>query len=253
MFTMLGNLDSISRKGERMNTIRYPTNRYPVLVPVFLSLCFAVVNAASGNAEVKKMYPSPDGPVFDLPAPVLKGKLSLEETLNGRESVRSFSTRPLTKKELSQLLWAMQGTTRSWGARTAPSAGALFPLEIYVAFKEGVFHYSPREHRLVRVSEKDLRDILARAALGQGCVREAPAVFVISGVYERTARKYGNRAERYVKMEAGHAGQNLLLQAAALGLGAVPVGAFEDEQVKQALHLPPDHEPLYLIPVGGKK
>jgi len=100
---------------------------------------------------------------------------------------------------------------------------------------------------------QDLRNTLSKAALGQNCIGEAPAVFVIAAVYERTSRKYGNRAERYVKMEAGHAGQNLLLQAVSLGLGAVPVGAFQDEQVQQALHLPVNHEPLYLIPVGWKR
>jgi SagB-type dehydrogenase family enzyme len=187
----------------------------------------------------------------DLPSPVHKGKLSLEDTLKKRESVRSFSSKPLTKEELSQLLWAIQGTTRSWGARTAPSAGALFPLEIYVVLKEGVFRYSVKGHHLVRIMEQDLRNTLSKAALGQDCIVEAPAVFVIAAVYERTSRKYGNRAERYVKMEAGHAGQNLLLQAVSLGLGAVPVGAFQDEQVQQALHLPVNHEPLYLIPVGS--
>ncbi len=196
---------------------------------------------------------SQDGFVIDLPSPVQKGKLSFEETLKKRESVRSFSSKPLTKEELSQLLWAIQGTTRNWGTRTTPSAGALFPLEIYVVLKEGVYRYSVKDHHLDRILEQDLRTSLSKAALGQDCIREAPAVFVITAVYERTSRKYANRAERYVKMEAGHAGQNLLLQAVSLGLGAVPVGAFQDEQVRQVLHLPVNHEPLYLIPVGWKK
>jgi SagB-type dehydrogenase family enzyme len=116
-----------------------------------------------------------------------------------------------------------------------------------------VFRYSPQDHRLVRSAAGDLRNALASAALGQACVREAPAVFVIAADYERTARKYSSRAERYVKMEAGHAGQNLLLQAVALGLGAVPVGAFHDDQVRRVLGLPVNHEPLYLIPVGRGK
>lgn len=188
--------------------------------------------------------------ILDLPSPLRKGKMSLEELLDKRTSVRSFSGRNLTRQELAQLLWAAQGITRSWGARTAPSAGALFPLEVYAVLKEGVFHYSAVKHKLVRTTEGDLRSVLAQAALNQNCLKEAPAVFVITAVYERTARKYGSRAERYVKIEAGHAAQNLLLQAAAMGLVAVPVGAFHDQQVQQALRLPADHEPIYLVPVG---
>jgi len=223
------------------------------IVSVFISLSIATLGARFSNGEVKKMDLSQDNFVINLPSPAQKGKMSLEEALKKRESVRSFSSDPLTKEDLSQLLWAVQGITRNWGARTAPSAGALFPLEIYVALKEGFFRYSPRGHNLVRIMQQDLRNTLSKAALGQNCIGEAPAVFVIAAVYERTSRKYGNRAERYVKMEAGHAGQNLLLQAVSLGLGAVPIGAFQDEQVQQALHLPVNHEPLYLIPVGWKR
>ncbi|MBU0574744.1 MAG: SagB/ThcOx family dehydrogenase [Proteobacteria bacterium] len=223
------------------------------IVSVFISLSITTLGARFSNGEVKKMDLSQDSFVINLPSPAQKGKMSLEEALKKRESVRSFSSDPLTKEDLSQLLWAVQGITRNWGARTAPSAGALFPLEIYVVLKEGFFRYSPKGHNLVRIMQQDLRNTLSKAALGQNCIGEAPAVFVIAAVYERTSRKYGNRAERYVKMEAGHAGQNLLLQAVSLGLGAVPVGAFQDEQVQQALHLPVNHEPLYLIPVGWKR
>jgi SagB-type dehydrogenase family enzyme len=224
-----------------------------LIVSVFISLSITTLGARFSNGEVKKMDLSQDSFVINLPSPAQKGKMSLEEALKKRESVRSFSSDPLTKEDLSQLLWAVQGITRDWGARTAPSAGALFPLEIYVVLKEGFFRYSPKGHNLVRIIQQDLRNTLSKAALGQNCIGEAPAVFVIAAVYERTSRKYGNRAERYVKMEAGHAGQNLLLQAVSLGLGAVPVGAFQDEQVQQALHLPVNHEPLYLIPVGWKR
>ncbi|MFH1911701.1 MAG: SagB/ThcOx family dehydrogenase [Pseudomonadota bacterium] len=223
------------------------------IVAVFISLSITTLGARFSNGEVKKMDLSQDSFVINLPSPAQKGKMSLEEALKKRESVRSFSSDPLTKEDLSQLLWAVQGITRNWGARTAPSAGALFPLEIYVVLKEGFFRYSPQGHNLARIIQQDLRNTLSKAALGQNCIGEAPAVFVIAAVYERTSRKYGNRAERYVKMEAGHAGQNLLLQAVSLGLGAVPVGAFQDEQVQQALHLPVNHEPLYLIPVGWKR
>lgn len=193
-----------------------------------------------------------DQSVINLPAPRLTGKMSLEETLSNRESIRNFSAEPLTKEELSQLLWAVQGTTHNGDTRTAPSAGALYPLEIYVVLHEGVFHYSPREHCLIRHSEQDLREPLATAAFDQECVQKAPTVFVIAGVYERSAENYGARADRYVKIEAGHACQNLLLQAVALGLGAVPVGAFQDRLVRKDLQLPLHHEPLYLIPVGRK-
>lgn len=196
---------------------------------------------------------SQDNSVINLPSPLQKGKLSLEECLRKRESIRDFSFEPLKNHDLSQLLWAVQGITRNWGARTTPSAGALYPLELYVVMKEGVFHYSPEAHSLVGNILQDVRKSLAEAALGQDCIRKAPAVFVIAAVYERTSQKYGNRAERYVKMEAGHAAQNILLQAVSLDLAAVPVGAFQDGQVKRIVNLPADHEPLYLIPVGSKR
>ncbi len=191
--------------------------------------------------------------IINLSRPVTKGGMTIEETLQRRASIRKFTPEALSMEEISQLFWAAQGVTREWGARTAPSAGGLFPLEIYVVLKEGVFHYVPRNHQLVRTMEGNMTGPLASAALGQECVRGAPAVFVIAAVYERTARKYGTRAERYVKIEAGHAAQNLLLQAVSLGLGAVPVGAFHDDQVKKTLLLPADQEPLYLLPVGHEK
>ena len=191
------------------------------------------------------------GEVRALPAPQRTGKVSLEEALARRRSVREFKKQPPTDQELSQLLWAAQGITRPDGCRAAPSAGALYPLELYVAMQEGLFHYQSHSHRLIRRSERDLRAELAGAALDQAAVSEAPVVFVIAAVYERTARKYGPaRTPRYVHLEAGHAAQNLLLEAVALGLGGVPVGAFHDERVQAVLGLPADHKPLYLIPVG---
>ncbi len=168
-----------------------------------------------------------------------------------RRSVRSFDDTPLSPAELGQLLWAAQGITHASGLRTAPSAGALYPLEIYVATAQGVFHYSPQGHCLEVLSGSDARPALYEAALRQEAVRQAPAVFVVTAVYERTAKKYGaERGPRYVHLEAGHAAQNLLLEAVALGLVAVPIGAFEDERIQAALGLPADHEPLYLIPTG---
>lgn len=139
------------------------------------------------------------------------------------------------------------------GHRTAPSAGALYPLEIYLATAAGVDHFDPARHVLTRVSDGDPRSALHDAALAQSAVLEAPVVFVIAAVYARTAGKYGPRAERYVHLEAGHAAQNIVLQAVALGLASVPIGDFDDERVQAALGLPPDQQPLYLIPVGQRR
>ena len=177
--------------------------------------------------------------------------MSLEEALARRRSVREFTREVLTERELSQLLWAAQGITHAEGLRTAPSAGALYPLEIYVASAGGFYHYEARPHQLIQLSDRDLRAAMRRAALDQEAITQAPAVFVIAAVYELISREYGAaRTPRYVHMEVGHAAQNLLLEAVALGLGGVPIGAFEDEALQKALELPVDQCPLYLIPVG---
>ncbi len=205
---------------------------------------------APGIEEVREAAASPPPQEMALPEPRLQGEFSLEETLVRRRSVRSFTDEELTLEEISQLLWAAQGLTAGWGGRTAPSAGALYPLEVYVVTANGLYHYVPQGHSVIIESQSDLRRGLWEAGLKQDAIRAAPAVFVITAVYERTAGKYGGRAERYVKLEAGHACQNILLQAVALYLGAVPIGAFYGDQVQAALSLPADHEPLYLIPVG---
>jgi SagB-type dehydrogenase family enzyme len=186
----------------------------------------------------------------DLPAPRTGGATSLEEALAQRRSVRDFTNEPLETDQLSQLLWAAQGVTAEWGGRTAPSAGALYPLEIYVATAEFLARYVPADHRLEALGNTDVRSELADAALGQEPVADAPAVFVITAVPARTEVKYGARATRYVQLEAGHACQNLLLEAVALGLGAVPIGAFDDDGVRSVLGLPGDEQPLYVVPVG---
>jgi len=209
------------------------------------------LRTSPGVEELKEVAASPPPEEMALPEPRLMGETSLEEALTQRRSVRSLTDEELTLEEISQLLWAAQGLTADWGGRTAPSAGALYPLEVYVATADGLYHYVPQGHKVIIEShDDDLRPKLWEAGLKQDAIREAPAVFVITAVYERTAEKYGGRAERYVKLEAGHACQNILLQAVALDLGAVPIGAFYDDQVQATLSLPPDHEPLYIIPVG---
>lgn len=186
-----------------------------------------------------------------LPAPSTVGTVSLEEVLAARRSVREYSSAELSPAELGQLLWAAQGITEVAGrGRTAPSAGGTYPLEVYAVTRGGLFRYVPEEHALEVLGAEDLRPALAAAAGGQEWVAEAALVVVVVGVAERTAARYGERAERYVALEAGHAAQNLLLQAVALGLGAVPVGAFADDAVRQVVGIAEDWAPLYLIPVG---
>lgn len=194
--------------------------------------------------------------IINLPQPDFKGKISVEEALKIRRSVRSYKNVPLTLKELSQILWATDGKTADWGGRTAPSAGATYPLEIYVAvgnvegLKPGLYYYEIDTHSLKLVKEGDLRSQLSSAALNQSSVKTAPIVIIISGIFERTTGRYGKRGERYVYMEVGHCGQNIHLQAEALGLGTVMIGAFDDERVKKVLGIKEDV--FYLCPVGKK-
>ena len=164
----------------------------------------------------------------------------------------------MTLAELAQLLWAAQGITSHWGGRTAPSAGALYPLETYVAvgnvegLSNGVYKYKPERHELSKLRDGDVRLELGDAALQQVYVSKAAIHIVIAAVYDRTTIKYGDRGIRYVHMEAGHAAQNICLQATALNLGVVPVGAFYDDQLKSILTMPDNEAPLYIIPVGKK-
>jgi SagB-type dehydrogenase family enzyme len=175
--------------------------------------------------------------------------MPLDEALARRRSVREFAARPLDDDAIAKLLWAAQGVTSRDGGRTAPSAGATHPLEVYAVTARGVFHWEPRG-QLTRVEAADVRPALERAAGGQGVVGAAPLVVAFAGVQARTASKYGERAERYVSLEAGHAAQNVLLEATALGLGAVPVGAFDDDAVGRALPLSCDERPIYMVAVG---
>lgn len=191
-----------------------------------------------------------------LPEPRQDGNTSLESALHRRRSVRAFSNEALTLAEVSQLLWAAQGITDPQGKRTAPSAGALYPLEVVLVagnvdgLPAGVYQYRPRGHELARMAEGDARAKLASAPQGQNSLKEAAAVIVIAGVYERTAKKYGQRAERYVHIEAGLVAENVQLQTVALNLGSVVVGAFDDAKVKQVLALADNEQPLCLMPVG---
>lgn len=190
-----------------------------------------------------------------LPTPKRRGKLSVEEAILKRRSVREFGSGKITLEELSTILWAAQGITgEEWGyeLRSVPSAGALYPMEIYIAMKKGVYRYLPEKHSLEQVRREDAREALYKASLHQNFIRDAPAVIVITAVFERTKSKYGERGTRYVYAEAGHVSQNIYLQCESLGLGTVAVGAFYDEEVQRVLKLPGNHKPIYLMPIGRK-
>jgi SagB-type dehydrogenase family enzyme len=220
--------------------------RSPALV-----LGAAEVVAAALGCQTVAAEPSPAGAAVLLPAPRAAGSMSLEEAIRTRRSQRSFDARPIAPDALGQLLFAAQGITApAAGLRAAPSAGATYPLELYVVAPDGVHHYEPVGHRLSRVSPADRRAELSRAALGQDAVRDAAVDLVIAADVARTAARYGARADRYVLLEAGHAAQNVLLEATALDLGAVPIGAFDDGDVRALLALPAERAPLYVIAVG---
>ncbi|MFH1799755.1 MAG: SagB/ThcOx family dehydrogenase [Candidatus Omnitrophota bacterium] len=188
-----------------------------------------------------------------LPQPATRGETSLEETIARRRSERTFSDQTLTTGQVGQLLWAAQGitgTSEGHSLRSAPSAGALYPMEVYALTQDGAYRYVPQKHALEVLEERDLRGDLSRACLGQDPVRDAALDIVICAVYERVTGKYRERGKRYVDIEAGHVAQNVLLQAVAMGLGSVPIGAFDDGQVRNLLNLPKEQIPLCVIPVG---
>ncbi len=185
-----------------------------------------------------------------LPEPQRQGGAALTVVLDRRRSCREFTDETMTPEALGQCLWAAQGRN-AHARRTAPSAGALYPLEVYALTADGVARYDSAKHRLHSHIQRELRDRLADAALGQMFIAVAPATIVLCAVFALVAVRYGKaRGERYTLIEIGHAAQNVLLQAEALGLGCVPVGAFDDHEVQALLELPSDHIPLYLLPIG---
>lgn len=191
-----------------------------------------------------------------LPEPHHDGGPSLQAALRKRRSIRRFSDEALSLEQAALLLWAAQGVTHGDGLRTAPSAGALYPLDVRLAVARvgglaaGLYRYRPTTHCLDPVEAGDVLAALTAAALGQPCIAESAAVLAFSAQMARTTAKYGERGERYVCIEAGHAAQNVFLQAAALDLGAVVVGAFDDAAVEQVMEMRDGERALYLMPVG---
>ena len=210
-----------------------------------------LISMVKGEAMNEKEYKK----IIHLPEPLIPGKMPLEETIQKRRSVRNYKKYHLNLNEISQILWAAQGITGRHGFRTVPSAGALYPLEVYILTGDdentgaGIYRYIPGKHSLELKRTGDKRDELYNYSLNQGAVKQASAVIIICAVFKRTTSRYGDRGIRYVFMEAGHAAQNIALQSVALGLGSVPIGAFNDRDVKKMLGLSDDeiseHEGAY--------
>jgi SagB-type dehydrogenase family enzyme len=227
-----------------------------IRVSLVIALCLGAVSGWAGEDLQRK------GGVEDmirLPAPATDSKFDLNKAIQLRRSLREFKDEPLTMGQVGQLLWSAQGVTSLGGYRTVPSAGALYPLEVYVVagkvdgLPAGVYKYHPQEHSLSKSLEGDKRKDLAAASLEQYWMADAPVMIVLAAVHERTTGKYGERGVRYVDMEVGHAAQNVALEAVAMNLGAVDVGAFSDGAVKKILRLPAQETPLCIVPVGRKK
>jgi SagB-type dehydrogenase family enzyme len=239
------------------------------LIPLMFVACTSPVDDANTIVLTKT---DDTQLTYILPSPKTAGTMSVEEALFIRRSYRNFENKALSAEQLSQILWAAYGITKPMednpnrppnrpsfrgGLRTAPSAGATFPFEIYAVIgnvdgiEPGVYRYISEEHKIVRVIDADVREELTEAALGQLMVKQAPATIFYSAVFNRTTVRYGDRGrERYVCMDLGHSAQNIYLQAEALGLGTCAIGAFIDADVSRVLQLPAEEEPLYMMPVG---
>jgi len=222
----------------------------------------------SNNEEGSTPLTKTDDPqlTYILPSPNTDGSVSVEKALSNRRSQRRYHNVEISAEQLSQILWAAYGVTKPitdraflrGGLRTAPSAGGLYPFEIYVLvgkvknIESGVYKFISQEHKIVKTIDKDLREELCAAALNQDMIKEAPVVIVYSAIFSRMTDKYGDRGrERYVCADLGHSAQNIYLQAEALNLGTCSIGAFNDGRVSQVLQMPENEEPLYIMPLGN--
>lgn len=222
------------------------------LILVFIQIAILSLNArcdAKGEDKMKENK-------IVLPTFEFKGKVSVEEALYKRRSIRKFNNEPISIMELSKLLWAAYGVTTADGRKTTPSAGATYPLEIYVVatkvdkLKTGLYKYQSDSHSLLLLRDKDISNQVAEATYQVEMCRSAPVIFIITAAVERTLSVYGERGMRYIFMEAGHSAQNLSLEGVTLNIGSVLVGAFDDDRLKKVLNLPEGEIPLYIIPAG---
>ena len=237
------------------------TRREACQVVGMLGLSFSAFGTLCQNAFAKSVKISRGKTAMNLPPPVLDGNTSLEKAIKQRRTIRSFADKPLTLQQFSQILWAAQGITEDGGfKRAAPSAGALYPVDVYAVvgnngvedLDSGVYHYDPSSHSIKRTAHGDKRKDVAIASLRQAWMATAPVLFVVTAQYSRITVKYDDRGIRYAMIEAGHVGQNILLQCQTLGLAAGIVGAFYDSKVAKAINAPRDHEPLIIMPAGWK-
>ena len=218
---------------------------------IILLLIFSLIMCKESTTKIES------NEMIELPEPRYNSEISIEKALSERRSVRTYTDEPITLEQLSQLLWAAQGITNKEGFRTAPSAGALYPLEIYIIvgnvidLDKGIYKYNILEHKLLKIASGDKREDLSNAALGQDSIKNAAIDIIFSAVYERTTKKYGERAIKYIHIEVGHAAQNIFLQSVSLNLAGVPIGAFYDDKVKKLINMPEEEEPLYIIPLGN--
>lgn len=239
-----------------MNLSQHKSTKLSILILIVLLLALVGVVVMKRHSLLPLFLHGQAVHPIKLPAPVYKSNTSVEEALKQRRSIRKFKNEALSLQQVTQLLWAAQGITSAPGFRTAPSAGGIYPLEIYIVtgnvqdLSAGVYHYLPAENSLELVASGDKRKELAMATHNQNDIQEGAIDLVITGIYKRTTAKYGNRGERFVDMEAGHAAQNVYLQAVSLGLGTVGIGAFDESAVKRSLSLPKEQDPLYLMPIG---
>lgn len=248
-----------------MNNLKKTDFAFILLLPlvILFTSCSKEAKTSQGENTLKKI--ESEQLTYILPTPQTQGDISVEEALNKRRSQRDYRTDAISAEELSQVLWAAYGITQPMagypkmrgGFRTAPSAGATYPLEIYAVVgnvkdvEPGVYKYFPDGHKIVMVIDKDIRKELTSAALNQKMITDAPASLFYSAVFSRTTERYGDRGKlRYVCMDLGHSAENVYLQCEALNLGTCAIGAFNDDRVREVMQLPDDEEPLYIMPIG---
>lgn len=236
---------------------------FALLATLFFKIVFKGVTPKRDKAmptteatNLPALYDQIPGTMIQLPEPLADGTVSLEKALSLRRSIRSYVNQPLSLNEVSQMLWAAQGINSERGFRTAPSAGATYPLELFVmvnnveGLRKGIYHYQVGEHQLKLTDPREIEKELAQAALSQSMISEAGIVIIFAAVYERTTARYGERGIRYIYNEVGHVGQNIHLQAAALNLGTVAIGAYRDDEAEALLNLGEEYHVLYFMPVG---